>query len=103
MAGLAELEFPAAGKGDAVAVDMTHHAATELAAMAVVTARRLELNSGLFLAMTGAVLIQNSEFRQEVIAEIAAAGVQILDAIVVENAVAGAINMASRLAETLNK
>ena len=53
--------------------------------------------------MTGAVLIQNSGFRQEVIAEIAAAGVQILDAIVVENAVAGAINMASRLAETLNK
>lgn len=103
VAGLAELAFTAASKGDAVAVDMTHHAATELAAMAVVTARRLELNSGLFLAMTGAVLIQNSGFRQEVIAEIAAAGVQILDAIVVENAVAGAINMASRLAETLNK
>lgn len=103
VAGLAELAFIAASKGDDVALNLTHHAATELAAMAVVTARRLELNSGLFFAMTGAVLIQNSGFRREVLAEIEAAGVQISDAIVVEDAVAGAINMASRLAKTLNK
>ena len=103
VAGMAESAFSAADKGDAVAADLTHHAATELAAMAVVTARRLELNSGLFLAMTGAVLIQNSAFRRDVIAEIEAAGVQISEARVVENAVAGAVNMANRLAETVNK
>ena len=103
VAGLAALAFAAAGRGDAVAVDIVRHAATELAAMAVVTARRLELDSSLFLAMTGAVLIQNPAFRREVIAEIEAAGLQIAEAAVVENAVAGAVNMANRLAKTVNK
>ncbi len=103
VAGLAALAFAAAGRGDAVAVDIVRHAATELAAMAVVTARRLELDSSLFLAMTGAVLIQNPAFRREVIAEIETAGLQIAEAAVVENAVAGAVNMANRLAKTVNK
>lgn len=103
VAELAALAFAAAGRGDAVAVDIVRHAATELAAMAVVTARRLELDSSLFLAMTGAVLIQNPAFRREVIAEIEAAGLQIAEAAVVENAVAGAVNMANRLAKTVNK
>ena len=103
VAGLAALAFTATGKGDLVAIDLAHHAATELAAMAVVTARRLELDSSLFLVMTGAVLIQNPAFRQEVIAEIEAAGLRIAEAAVVENAVAGAVNMANRLAETVNK
>ena len=103
VAGLAALAFAAAGRGDAVAVEIIHHAATELAAMAVVTARRLELDSSLFLAMTGAVLIQNPVFRREVIAEIEAAGLRITEAAVVESAVAGAVNMANRLAKTVNK
>ena len=97
------ISFTATGKGDLVAIDLAHHAATELAAMAVVTARRLELDSSLFLVMTGAVLIQNPAFRQEVIAEIEAAGLRIAEAAVVENTVAGAVNMANRLAETVNK
>jgi N-acetylglucosamine kinase-like BadF-type ATPase len=97
------LAFTASDRGDAVAVEVIHNAATELAAMAVVTARRLELDSRLFLAMTGAVLIQNPAFQREVIAEMKAAGMQISDAIIVENAVAGAVNMANWLAETVNK
>ena len=103
VAGLAALVFAATDKHDEVAADIIHHAATELAAMAVVTARRLELNSSLFLAMTGAVLIQNSAFRQEVITEVEAAGLPVAEAAVVENAVAGAVNMANRLAENVNK
>lgn len=103
VAGLAVLAFTASDRGDAVAVEVIHNAATELAAMAVVTARRLELDSRLFLAMTGAVLIQNPAFQREVIAEMKAAGIQISDAIIVENAVAGAVNMANWLAETVNK
>lgn len=103
VAGLGALAFTAASKGDVVAVDIAHQAATELAAMAVATARRLELGSSLFLAMTGAVLIKNPAFRQEVIAEIEAAGLRIDETAVVENAVAGAVNMANRLAKTVNK
>lgn len=103
VAGMAALAFTAAAKSDAVAKDIAHNAATELAAMAVATARRLEFNSSVLLAMTGSVLIQNPAFQREVIAEIEAAGLQIAEVAVVENAVAGAVGMASRLAETENK
>ncbi len=103
VAGLAVLAFGAADRGDAAALDLVRHAATELAAMTVVTARRLELDSRLFIAMTGAVLIQNPAFRRQVIAETEAAGLQIAEVAVVENAVAGAVNMANRLVKTVNK
>jgi hypothetical protein len=53
--------------------------------------------------MTGAVIIQNPAFRRQVIAEIEAAGLQIAEVAVVENAVAGAVNMANRLVKTVNK
>jgi N-acetylmuramic acid 6-phosphate etherase len=103
VASVAELAFAAADKGDAVAREIVRQAAKELAAMAVVTARRLELHTSLSLAMTGSVLIQNPPLRQEVTGEIEAAGLQISQTTVVADAVAGAVNMANRLAESVNK
>lgn len=98
VANMASLGFAAAARRDNVAMEILHQAATELAAMAVVTARRLEMQSTLPLALTGSVLIQNPEFRQQVLAEIEAAGIKLSQTTVVEEAVAGAVNIAARLA-----
>jgi len=98
VANMAALGFAAAARQDNVALEILKQAAAELAAMAVVTARRLEMQSMLCLAFTGSVLIQNPEFRQQVLAEIEAAGIRLLQTTVVEDAVAGAVNIASRLA-----
>jgi N-acetylglucosamine kinase-like BadF-type ATPase len=95
---MATLGFAAAARRDSVALEILRAAAAELAAMAVVTARRLELQSGLVLALTGSVLIQNSEFRQQVVDGIAAAEVKLAGSMVVEDAVAGAVNIARGLA-----
>ncbi|GEM_PF-162856 len=101
VANMAGLGFAAAYKADSVAKGIIHQAATELAAMAVVTARRLEFYEGLSLSLAGSVLIQNPAFRLAVTAEIETAGVKIVRTIVVEDAVAGSVNMANRLAETM--
>ena len=102
MALPASLHFSASAQGDSVAREILRQAASELAAMAVVTARRLALQSALSLSITGAVLLQNSGFRHQVIAEIEAAGAKLDQTIVVEEAVSGAVNMAVRQARALN-
>ena len=98
VANMAALGFAAAARLDNVAMEILKQAAAELAAMAVVTARRLEMQSMLSLALTGSVLIQNPGFRQQVIAGIEASDVNLVQTTVVEDAVAGAVNIASRLA-----
>jgi len=98
VANMASLGFAAAARRDNVALEILKQAAAELAAMAVVTARRLEMQSMLCLAFTGSVLIQNPEFRQQVLAGIEAAGIKLFETTVVEDAVAGAVNIASRRA-----
>ena len=102
VANTASLAFSASAQGDSVAREILRQAASELAAMAVVTARRLALQSALSLSITGAVLLQNSGFRHQVIAEIEAAGAKLDQTIVVEEAVSGAVNMAVRQARALN-
>lgn len=97
VAEMAALAFAAAGNGDDAAKMILKQAAIELAAMAVTTARRLELQAVLSLALTGAVLIHNPEFRREIITEIEAAGVKLTQITVVQDSVAGAVNIASRL------
>lgn len=98
VANMAALGFTAAARRDNVAMEILHQAAAELAAMAVVTARRVELQSMLSLALTGSVLIQNPEFRQQVTAGIEASDVNLAKTTVVEDAVAGAVNIARQLA-----
>lgn len=98
VANMAALGFAAAARQDNVAAEILNQAAAELAAMAVVTARRLEMQSMLSLALTGSVLIQNPEFRGQVMARIEASDVNLVQTTVVEDAVAGAVNIASRLA-----
>ena len=98
VANMAPLGFAAAARRDKVAMEILKQAAAELAAMAIVTARRLEMQSMLCLAFTGSVLIQNPEFRQQVLAEIEAAGIKLFQTTVVEDPVAGAVNIAARLA-----
>ncbi len=98
VANMAALGFAASSQRDSVALGILKQAAAELTAMAVVTARRLELQSMLSLALTGSVLIQNPEFRQQVIAGIEASDVNLLQTTVVEDSVAGAVNIARRLA-----
>lgn len=102
VANMAALAFAAAGKGDPAARMILKQAAIELAAMAVTTARRLELQAVLSLALTGAVLIHNPEFRQEIIEEIEAAGVKLTQITVVQDPVAGAVNIARRLTAAKN-
>ncbi len=103
VANMATLGFAAAARRDNVALEILQQAAAELAAMAVVTVRRLEMQSMLSLALTGSVLIQNPEFRQHVLAEIEAAGIKLFQTTVVEDAVAGAVNIAARLASAASR
>ena len=103
VANMASLGFVAAARRDNVALEILKQASAELAAMAVVTARRLEMQSSLSLAMTGSVLIQNPEFRQQVLAEIGAAGINLFQTTVVEDAVAGAVNIASQRASAISR
>ena len=98
VANMASLGFAAAARRDNVALEILKQAAAELAAMAVVTARRLEMQSMLSLALTGSVLIQNPEFRQQVIAGIETAGITLFQTAVVKDAVVGAVNIASQRA-----
>ena len=98
VANMASLGFSAAARRDNVALEILKQAAAELAAMAVVTARRLEMQSMLSLALTGSVLIQNPEFRQQVIAGIETAGITLFQTAVVKDAVVGAVNIASQRA-----
>lgn len=98
VANMASLGFAAAARRDNVALEILKQAAAELAAMAVVTARRLEMQSMLCLAFTGSVLIQNPEFRQQVLTEIETAGIRLFQTTVVEDAVAGAVNIAIKQA-----
>ncbi|MEJ7590995.1 MAG: BadF/BadG/BcrA/BcrD ATPase family protein [Planctomycetaceae bacterium] len=100
VANMAPLGFAAAARRDKLAMEILHQAAAELAAMTVVTARRLEMQSMLSLVLTGSVLLQNPEFRQQVITEIEACEVTLVKTQVVEDAVAGAVHIAALLAST---
>lgn len=101
VANVACLAFSAAGKNDLLAQKILHKAAKELAEMVAVAARRLSMQSDLSLSMTGAVLLQNPDFCEQVIAEIEAMGVRLVTKIKIEHAVSGAVNMAARQARTL--
>jgi N-acetylglucosamine kinase-like BadF-type ATPase len=98
VASTAFLAFSASAAGDKVAIEILQQAASELAGMAVSTTRRLTLQSALSLSITGAVLLQNAEFRQRVITEIEAADIELVQTILIEDAVSGAVNMAVRQA-----
>lgn len=98
VANMAALGFAAAARQDHAAVEILNLAAAELAAMVVATARRLEMPSRLSLALTGAVLSRNPEFRQQVIGGIEASDVSLVRTTLVEDAVAGAVNIARGLA-----
>ncbi|MEZ6035302.1 MAG: BadF/BadG/BcrA/BcrD ATPase family protein [Planctomycetaceae bacterium] len=95
VASVACLAFPAAGKHDLVAEKILQKAAKELAEMAAVSARRLALQSDLSLSMTGAVLLQNPDFCEQVIAEIETMGIRLARKIKIEHPVSGAVNMAA--------
>ncbi len=103
VANMASLGFAAAVRRDNVSLEILKQAAVELAAMAVVTARRLEMQSMLSLTLTGSVLIQNPEFRQQVIAGIETAEITLFQTTVVEDAVVGAVNIAARLASAASR
>ena len=98
VAQMASLAFSAAAQGDQAANAILQQAAADLAVMVLATARRLKLLPLPLLVMTGAVLVQNPEFRQRVSMSIEAADVQILQTIVATDPVAGAVNMACKLA-----
>lgn len=100
VANVAFLAFSAASQDDVVARKILQNAAQELAGMAAVSAHRLSLQSHLSLSMTGAVLLQNPDFCEQVIAEIETVGVRLARTIKIEHAVSGALNMAARCART---
>ena len=97
VAQMASLAFSAAAQGDLAANTILQQAAEDLAAMVVVTARRLKLLPLPLLAMTGAVLIQNPDFRLRVSKRIEAAEVQVLNAVLATDPVSGAVNLACQL------
>ncbi len=101
IAGLAPLAFDAADRLDVVSCDLLNGAATELAAMVIAVARRLQLHDSLNLSMTGAVLLQQPKFRNMVLDSIASHGVQIGPTTVVAEAAQGALKMADNLAMAL--
>jgi len=98
VAETAFLAFSASNEGDSVAEEILRQAATELASMVVVTARRLKLDAALSLSITGAVLLQNATFRQQVISKIEATNIKLERTNVIPDAVAGAVNIAARRA-----
>ena len=95
---LAPLAFSAADRMDVVACDILNGAATELAAMVVAVARRLNMIDRLPLALTGSVLLKQPKFREMVLDAVASRGVRTGPVTVVAEAVRGAVMMAQKLA-----
>jgi N-acetylglucosamine kinase-like BadF-type ATPase len=98
IASLAPLAFDAAERLDAVSCDLVTNAATDLAAMVIAVARRLNLQEQLSLSVTGAVLLQHERLRSMVVDAITAKGTRVASTTIVADAVQGAVRMAQTLA-----
>jgi N-acetylglucosamine kinase-like BadF-type ATPase len=99
IASISPVVFVAAQQGDLVAVEVLQHAAQELAAMTTAVAEKLQLPTPLRIAITGAVLLNQPEYRERVLACIAAGTGQPPTAVCVHEPVLGALEMARQMAE----
>lgn len=97
IAGLAPRAFDAAASADHIAAEIVDLAATELAAMVVAVADRLELRQELHLILSGSVLLQQASFREQVAKRISISGVDLQSTTIVQDAVAGAVEIARSL------
>ena len=97
IAGLAPLGFAAAAAADHIAAEIIDQAASELTAMVVAVANRLELRHELHLMLTGSVLLQQASFREQVAERISISGVDLQSTTIVQDAVAGAVEIARSL------
>jgi N-acetylglucosamine kinase-like BadF-type ATPase len=95
---LSPLAFNAADRLDVVACDILNGAATELAAMVIAVARRLNLVEQLSLSLTGSVLLKQPKFREMVLDAVASQGVRTGPVTVIAEAARGAVMMAQKLA-----
>lgn len=98
VASLADVVFRMAEQQDHVSQQILSDACIELALMVTALACRMDLQSSLTLYLTGGVILNQAAFRQQLLAAIAARGVQIETTTLVHDPVLGAVQMAlSRL------
>ncbi len=97
IAELARLAFESAAISDEVAASIITGAASELAMMVLAVAGRLELRNGIHLKLTGSVLMQQESLRALVENRIRSSGADLQSAIIVRDAVAGAVVIAQSL------
>jgi N-acetylglucosamine kinase-like BadF-type ATPase len=94
IAGLAPLVLDAAAAGDAVAVDIVRHEATELARTAAGAAKNAGLEGQVPLALAGGVLLRSEAYRGFFLDALRAAGVTPGPVALVEEPAAGAVKLA---------
>ncbi|MEY2727124.1 MAG: Glucosamine kinase GspK [Planctomycetota bacterium] len=99
IAGLAPVVFGAAAQGDVAATEILQNAALELAAMTTAVATNLQLPAPFRIALTGAVLLNQPDYRQLVLTCIAARTGKSPVAVCVHEPVLGALELARQLAE----
>ncbi len=102
IAELAPLVFAAARREDAAATDILHHASAQLARMAATVAATLQLPTPLNLACTGAVLLNQPDYRHAVTTAITALTGQTPQVTCVTDPVLGALQLARQLLPRLS-
>lgn len=99
IADVAPVVFAAAQQGDPAAVEVLQHAAQQLAALTTAVATKLQLPAPQRIVMTGAVLLNQPEYRERVLECIAAGTGQRPAVVCVHKPVLGALELARQLAE----
>jgi N-acetylglucosamine kinase-like BadF-type ATPase len=98
IASLAPAVFVAAERGDVVAVEVIRAAAGELAGMAAAVAGSLQLREPFRVVLTGAVLLNQPEYRRQVLGAIESRTGMVPEGVCVSEPVLGALELARQLA-----
>ncbi|MGH7127449.1 MAG: N-acetylglucosamine kinase [Planctomycetaceae bacterium] len=97
LAALADVVTAAATAGDAVALDILHAAAEELAELVATTARKIGLlNEPLPLALAGGLLLNTPLLREDLLTRLAQRGVSAAPVTPVAEPIRGVLRLASR-------
>ena len=100
IAALADVVTAAAGRGDAVALNILQSAADSLASLVIAVAIKLQIASNPFsLGMAGGMLVHTAELRERLLAKLKADGIALAAVSVVDQPVAGAVMLARQLSQ----
>ncbi|MCA9037778.1 MAG: hypothetical protein KDA91_21755 [Planctomycetaceae bacterium] len=102
ISSLAPIVFATAHQGDVVARRILADASKQLAQLVASVAAQLNAPSGISIALSGSVLVENSEYRDSMLQDVRSGGYEISDVHCIRQPVIGCIRLAAAIRRVRN-